>query len=80
MPVIDNGDLLMCLQALERAIEYNEYLSQSETVDKDDYEEINFEYECALNRLAEIYNKERETNNKLLPLDQVIKYEFGSPS
>jgi len=77
MPVIDNGNLIMCLQALERAIEYNEYLSQSETVDKDDYEEINFEYECTLNKLAKIYNEERMKNSKLLPIEDIVNYKFG---
>ena len=75
MPTIDNGNLIICLQALERAIEYNEYLSQSDTVDKDDYEEINYRYELTLNKLAKQYIEETKSNPTLLPLDQVIKYK-----
>ncbi|MET1255012.1 hypothetical protein [Aliikangiella maris] len=54
MQIIDNGNLIICLQALE----YNEFLSQSETVDKDDYEEINYRYELTLNKLAKQYIEE----------------------
>jgi len=74
MPEIENGSLIMCLQALERAIEYNEYLSQSDTVDKDDYEEVNYRYELTLNKLAKVYNEECKKNNSLAPLSEIIKY------
>lgn len=76
MVTIDNGHLTLCLQALERAIEYNEFLSQSETVDKDDYEEINYRYELALNQLAKKYNEQRKSNSNLLPLEKLIKYKI----
>lgn len=76
MPVIDSGNLIICLQALERAIEYNEFLSQSETVDKDDYEEINYRYELTLNKLAKQYMEESKKNESLLPISKIIKYEI----
>lgn len=75
MPMIDNGSLVICLQALERAIEYNEFLSQSDTVDKDDYEEINYRYELTLNKLAKQYIEEAKSNPSMLPLEKVIKYK-----
>ncbi len=75
MPTIDKGNLTICLQALERAIEYNEFLSQSDTVEKDDYEEINYRYELALNKMAKLYIKELEKDNTLMPLENIIKYK-----
>lgn len=76
MQTIDNGSLIICLQALERAIEYNEFLSQSETVDKDDYEEINYRYELTLNKLAKQYIDESKKDKYLLPICKIIKYEI----
>ncbi len=76
MQTIDNGSLIICLQALERAIEHNEFLSQSETVDKDDYEEINYRYELTLNKLAIKYIEEWEKDGTLLPISEIIKYEI----
>jgi len=76
---IDNGTLILCLQALERAIEYNEFLSQSETVDGDDYEEINYRYEIALNSLAKKYVQEREKDASLPVIEKVIKYPVVLP-
>jgi len=76
MQTIDNGSLIICLQALERAIEYNEFLSQSETVDKDDYEEINYRYELTLNKLAKQYIDESKKDKYLLPINKIIKYEI----
>lgn len=74
MQTIDNGELVICLQALERAIEYNEFLSQSETVDKDDYEEINYRYELILNKMAKKYIEESRKDKSLLPISKIIKY------
>ena len=76
MQEIDNGNLIICLQALERAIEYNEFLSQSETVDKDDYEEINYRYELTLNKLAKQYIEESKKDESLLPISKIIKYQI----
>lgn len=76
MQEIDNGNLIICLQALERAIEYNEFLSQSETVDKDDYEEINYRYELTLNKLAKQYIEESKRDKSLLPINKIIKYQI----
>jgi hypothetical protein len=77
VPTIDNGSLLICLQALERAIQYNEFLSQSETVDADDFEEINYRYELTLNKLAQIYNTEAKNNPTMLPINQIISYQVA---
>lgn len=76
MPNIDSSSLIMCLQGLERAIEYNEFLSQSESVEKDDYEEVNYRFELTLNKLAKVYLEEREVNCSLIPLEGFLKYKF----
>lgn len=76
MPEIDKGSLVICLQALERAIEHNEFLAQSDTVDKDDYEEINYRYELTLNKLGKLYMEECEKDKSLLPINKIIKYEI----
>jgi len=75
VPVIDNGNLIICLQALERAIEFNEFLSQSETVDGDDYEEINYRFELTLNQLAKKYIEACQSDDSLLSIDKIIKYQ-----
>lgn len=76
MQTIDNGSLIICLQALERAIEHNEFLSQSDTVDKDDYEEINYRYELTINKLAKKYIEESNKDKNLLPINKIIKYKI----
>jgi hypothetical protein len=76
MPKIDKGSLVICLQALERAIEFNEFISQSDTVEKDNYEEINYRYELTLNKLAKIYIKEQENDPDLLSIEKIIKYNI----
>ncbi len=76
MVTIDFGQLTLCLQALDRAIEYNEFLSQSETVDKDDYEEINYRYELAINQLAKKYKESCKSDSSLLPLEKIINYKI----
>jgi len=76
MPTIDKGSLVICLQALERAIEFNEFISQSDTVEEDNYEEINYRYELTLNKLAKIYTEECRNDKSLLPLEKIIKYNF----
>ncbi len=73
MVTIEFGQLTLCLQALERAIEYNEFLSQSEKVDKDDCEEINYRYELAINQLAKKYKEACKSDVSLLPLEKIIK-------
>ena len=76
MPTIDNGNLIICLQALERAIEHNEFISQSDTVDKDDYEEINYRYELTLNKLGKLYIEEVKNDSSLLPIEKIVKYRI----
>ena len=74
MPIIDNGNLIVCLQALERAIEHNNFISQSETVKQNTFEEINYRYELTLNKLAKQYINETKTDETLLPIEKIIKY------
>lgn len=76
MSNLDDGDVIVCLQALERAIEYNQYLSQSETVDKDDYEEINYRYELVLNRLGKQYIAKSKKDSSLMPISKIIEYKI----
>jgi hypothetical protein len=76
MPIIDKGSLVICLQALERAIEFNDFISQSDTVEKDNYEEINYRYELTLNKLGKIYIEEQKIDTDLLPIEKIIKYNI----
>jgi hypothetical protein len=76
MPTIDKGSLVICLQALERAIEFNEFISQSDTVAEDNYEEINYRYELILNKLAKIYIEECRSDKSLIPIEKIIKYKI----
>ncbi len=56
---IDPRSLSVCIQALQKAIKYNEFLSQSETVELDDYEESSYMYELELMRLIKIYQSKK---------------------
>jgi hypothetical protein len=76
MPTIGKGSLVICLQALERAIEFNEFISQSDTVEEDNYEEINYRYELTLNKLAKIYIEECRSDKSLIPIEKIIKYKI----
>lgn len=76
MPELDKSSLIICLQALEKAIKFNEFLSQSETVEEENFEEINYRYELTLNKLAKIYNEERKKDSSLWPLDELVSYKF----
>jgi hypothetical protein len=73
---IDKGSLVICLQALERAIEFNKFMSQSDTVEKDYYEEINYRYELTLNKLAKMYIGETEKDKNLKPIEKIVKYNI----
>ncbi|MGD9188356.1 MAG: hypothetical protein PVI89_09100 [Desulfobacteraceae bacterium] len=76
MPTIDKGSLVICLQALERAIEFNEFMSQSDTVEKDNDEEINYRYELTLIKLAKMYIEEAKKDKNLMPIEEIIKYNI----
>jgi len=74
MAEIDSSSLIVCIQALEKAIKFNDFLSQSDTVTSDDFEEINYRYELTLNKLAELYKSELASNNNLPPLSKLTDY------
>lgn len=73
MPNIDNRTIAVCIQALEDAVRYYELLSQSETVDSDDYEECKYMYEVELSRLCEIYKAEEDKGSAAIPLSKLLK-------
>ncbi|TMN94674.1 hypothetical protein [Pseudoalteromonas sp. S558] len=72
MPSIETKTLSVCIQALQAAIKHNDFLSQSETVDKNDYEESSYMYELELVKLIKLYKKEEE-NGVPIPLKDLLK-------
>lgn len=76
MPNINENSLSVCIQALQKAIKFNEFLSQSETVESDDYEESSYMYELELNRLCELYKTEELKGNASIPLSSLLKPPF----
>ena len=73
MPEIKNSTIAICIQALEDATKHYNMLSQSETVDSDNFEECIYMYEVELARLCEIYRKEEEKGNTQVPLASLLK-------
>lgn len=76
MPNIDNDSLSVCIQALQKAIRHNEFLSQSATVDSDDFEESSYMYELQLGKLCKIYKLEEKNGNVAIPLAQLLHSPF----
>ena len=77
MADIDPRSLSVCIQALQKAIKYNDFLSQSETVDSNDYEESSYMYELELLKLIKIYRSEEKINNVSIPLSQLLMAPFN---
>ena len=73
---IDIRSLSVCIQALQKAIKFNEFLSQSETVASDDYEESSYMYELELSRLARIYKEEELAGRVNIPLSELLHAPF----
>ena len=76
MPNIDEKSLSVCIQALQKAIKFNDFLSQSETVESDDYEESSYMYELELSRLCELYKSEELKGKVSTPLSRLLKPPF----
>lgn len=76
MPDIDNRTLSVCIQALQRAIRFNDFLSQSQTVDSDDHEESSYMYEQELSRLIDIYAAEELLGRVNIPLSSLLHPPF----
>ena len=76
MPTIDEKSLAVCIQALQKAINFNDFLSQSDTVESDDYEESSYMYELELSRLCDIYKSEELKGNVSIPLSSLLKPPF----
>lgn len=76
MPTINEKSLAVCIQALQRAIKFNDFLSQSDTVDSDNYEEISYMFELELSRLCDIYKSEEIKGNVSIPLSLLLKPPF----
>jgi len=68
--------LSVCIQALQRAIRFNDFLSQSQTVDSDDHEESSYMYEQELSRLIEIYANEERLGRVNIPLAELLHPPF----
>ena len=76
MPNINENTLSVSIQALQKAIKFNDFLSQSETVESDDYEESSYMYELELSRLCELYKAEELKGNVSIPLSNLLKPPF----
>lgn len=59
--------------AIQDAIRHYEFLSQSQTVDPNDYEEAKNMYELELARLSEIYAAEEKGGRTSIPLAELLK-------
>jgi hypothetical protein len=76
VPDIDIRSLSVCIQALQRALRFNDFLSQSQTVDSDDHEESSYMYEQELSRLIEIYANEERLGRVNIPLSKLLHPPF----
>ena len=76
MSVMDKRSLVVCIQALQKAIRFNDFLSQSETVESEDYEESSYLYELELLRLCQLYKSEEQKGNVSIPLSALLKPPF----
>jgi hypothetical protein len=65
--------IAVCIQALEDAIRYYDFLSQSQTVDPDDHAETKYMYEVQLAKLCAIYAAEEKNGNTSVPLSALLK-------
>ena len=72
MQTPDHRMMSVCIQALQDAIKYYEFLSQSETVDIDDYQECIFMYERQLCQLVKLYKKAEAEGNVNIPLEELL--------
>ncbi len=76
MPTINEKSLAVCIQALQKAIKFNDFLSQSETVESNDYEESSYMFELELSRLCDVYKSEELAGNVSIPLSSLLKPPF----
>jgi hypothetical protein len=76
VPDIDVRSLSVCIQALQRAIRFNELMAHSETVDEEDYEQSSYMYELELSRLAKIYRAEEAAGRVDVPLSRILRPPF----
>jgi hypothetical protein len=76
MPEVSVSHIVICLQALETAMKHYEYISKSQTVDPENFEEILYEFEKTLNQLCKIYKQEEAKGNTHLPLKDIISYDY----
>ena len=70
---IDIRTISVCIQSLDDSIRYYNLLSQSDTVDSDDFEECKYMYEVELSRLCELYLQEEKKGNVPIPLSKLLK-------
>jgi hypothetical protein len=70
---IDIRTISVCIQSLDDSIRYYDLLSQSDTVDSDDFEECKYMYEVELSRLCELYAQEEKKGNVPIPLSKLLK-------
>ncbi|RCU50870.1 hypothetical protein EZV61_06935 [Corallincola luteus] len=76
MPNVELRSLSVCIQALQTAIKHNDFLSQSCTVDGDDYEESSYMYELELAKLVKVYQAEEKLGKTSIPLEDLLHPPF----
>ncbi|GAA6170134.1 hypothetical protein [Sessilibacter corallicola] len=76
MPNMNENSLAVCIQALQKAIRFNDFISQSDTVDSDNYEESSYMFELELSRLCELYKIEEKNGNVSIPLSSLLTPPF----
>jgi hypothetical protein len=76
MPNINENSLVVCIQAFQKAIRFNDFISQSDTVDSDNYEESSYMFELELSRMCELYKIEEKNGNVSIPLSSLLTPPF----
>jgi hypothetical protein len=68
----------VCIQALQDAIKFADFLSQSETVSAADHDESSYMYELELSRLVKIYASEERAGRVNIPLAELLRPPFDA--
>ena len=76
MAEIDIRSLAVCIQALQRAIRFHDFLNRAQAVDPDGQEDKSYMYEQELNRLVGIYKIEEQAGRALIALADLLYPPF----
>lgn len=76
MEHIDSRNLSVCIQGLQDAIKYAEFLSRSDNVEEDDHKESIFMYERELIKMVDLYKKLEKDNKVNIPLAKLVSEPY----